>query len=898
MMNAPTKQAVEIFEQARELDSVAERNEFLNRCCAGDDELRAEVEQLLDVFDDLKDFLAEPQIAVHLDNHVPPEMERPGDVIDQFRLIEEIGQGGFGVVYAAEQTSVVRRRVALKILKPGMDSLEVIRRFKRERQVLASLDHPHIAKLFEGGRTKSGRPYFVMELVDGIPLTDYCDEHRLSIFERLRLFVKVCRAVQHAHERGVVHRDIKPANILVTEHDREPFPKVIDFGVAKVVSPRSRRRSFATSLGQLLGTPQYMSPEQAVLDGGNVDERSDVYSLGVVLFELLTGSTPLEGSSLRGIPYDVICQRIRLENAPRLRERLREDPHILSRIASARRTDPSRLRAMLKGELDWIVGKALQKNRNDRYATAKAMADDIEAHLNGEALMASPPTIVSRVRRLLSAYHYGMYAVAFILVMIVGLAIGMLRTMQRDTMPSPTVSSWQPPDPSAPFTPQHEWLDPCQLALLVETGATIDLAKAEQLVRDRSQGMFTDFTIGFDPSRLAEVQPTIHRRGDWLYWQVPLSVLWNLRLNAKRDSAIVPPKISLKLRIAISRDGTFQLGTTGESTNEHLWILADPSGFPNYKSFGGSYLSRDRFDKPHDSMLDLDERQTLLGAWFSELYRDLDASRIISNGPKDYADLSRCPMTLRNHMGQKIVVTWGQIFHQKFTGVTYSERARFIQQAKNARWSCVPNETGDTLVELRLDVYLEHPSSENETRLSALNVATRADRNNASGFRVSGLKFALTDYDRFDADPSLTETSAIEYDPEEGVCTGIHHHIAGARAVLYDQVPTTIELRATSVWSTVNPSFRYVTLGYQPKISARMSATITDGDEERKHVPAIPIQLPQWVISPYQADRSSASKTTGQRRDDRSSRKDRKRTPLKKNDPETEASSKALVERR
>ncbi|MGA2255798.1 MAG: serine/threonine-protein kinase, partial [Thermoguttaceae bacterium] len=311
-----------IFTAAIEKTSPEERAKFLEEACAGDAGLRAGVEALLRAYDRPDSFLELTPPALDATIASPPIAERTGATIGRYKLLEEIGDGGMGVVYMAKQREPVRRRVALKIIKPGMDTREVIARFEAERQALALMDHPNIAQVLEAGTTGSGRPYFVMELVNGVPLTDYCDRNRLTTRERLELFVQVCRAIEHAHQKGIIHRDIKPSNVMVTLYDGAPVPKIIDFGVAKSVFGQLTEKTLFTHHGQMLGTPLYMSPEQVEMSGPDVDTRSDIYSLGVMLYELLTGGTPFDRERVREVAYDELRRMVREDDPPRPSDRI------------------------------------------------------------------------------------------------------------------------------------------------------------------------------------------------------------------------------------------------------------------------------------------------------------------------------------------------------------------------------------------------------------------------------------------------------------------------------------------------------------------------------------------------------------------------------------------------
>ena len=350
-----------------------------------------------------------------------PTTEGPGTVVGRFKLLQHIGEGGFGVVYVAEQKEPVKRRVALKILKPGMDTRQIIARFEAERQALAMMDHPNIAKMLDAGQTDSGRPYFVMELVKGVPVTHYCDEQHLTPKERLELFVPICQAVQHAHQKGIIHRDIKPTNILVALSDGQPVPKVIDFGVAKATNQALTEKTMFTQLGQVVGTLEYMSPEQAQVNQLDVDTRSDIYSLGVVLYELLTGDTPFDRMRLRSAAFDEMLRIIREEEPPKPSTKLSSSESLPS-VAANRRVEPQKLGTMIRGELDWIVMKAMEKDRARRYETANAFASDISNYLNDEAVLACPPSASYLVRKF-TRKHRGLLVTGsiFALLLMFGL---------------------------------------------------------------------------------------------------------------------------------------------------------------------------------------------------------------------------------------------------------------------------------------------------------------------------------------------------------------------------------------------------------------------------------------------------------------------------------------------
>ncbi len=423
-----------IFHAALTKTSRQERAAYLDKACAEKPALRAAVEALLAAHEASGSFLEkpprEPGETVDIAQEAPhsgatgatgeftPTPQGPGQaghqpgtttdyravaaagmvIASRYTLQQKIGEGGMGEVWVAKQTEPVKRKVALKLIKPGMDSRAVLQRFEQERQALAIMDHPSIARVLDGGMTPTGQPFFVMELVNGLPLTRFCDEARLTPNERLELFVPICRAVQHAHQKGIVHRDLKPANVLVTLIDGKPVPKVIDFGVAKATAGKLTDESLSTQFGSIVGTLEYMSPEQAGFAGEDIDTRADIYSLGVILYELLTGLRPIDAKRLQKAALTEMIRMIREEEPSKPSTRLSTDESLPS-LAAMRQTEPRRLMAILKGDLDWVVMKCVEKQRNRRYETANALARDVQRFLNGDAVEACPPSALYRLRK-------------------------------------------------------------------------------------------------------------------------------------------------------------------------------------------------------------------------------------------------------------------------------------------------------------------------------------------------------------------------------------------------------------------------------------------------------------------------------------------------------------------
>lgn len=417
---------MEIFGIASELRGT-EREAYLDQACAEDPALRVDVESLLEAHDAAGPFLHQPTPNLETVTGSPlgehPWAEYPGQLVGRYKLLEQIGEGGFGTVWLAQQSEPVTRRVAVKVIKPGMDTRQVIARFEAERQALAMMDHPNIAKVFDGGSTENDRPYFVMEYIRGVPILAYCDTERLDPRARLGLFAQACSAVQHAHQKGIIHRDIKPSNVMITLHDGEPVVKVIDFGIAKATNAELTTKTLFTQHHQMLGTPAYMSPEQAEMSGLDIDTRTDIYSLGVLLYELLTGTTPFTTEELMRKGLAEMMRIIREDEPPKPSTRFSSLGEIATHTASRRHVDPRRLGTLLRGDLDWIVMKCLDKDRARRYDTANGLADDVRRYLEDQPITAGPPSASYRVRKFIKRNRAGV-AVAVVVTTALGLGFG------------------------------------------------------------------------------------------------------------------------------------------------------------------------------------------------------------------------------------------------------------------------------------------------------------------------------------------------------------------------------------------------------------------------------------------------------------------------------------------
>src|SRR5216683_1443669 len=446
-MPANFQRVKEIFLAAVEQTNPQEREACLCQACGDDAALRRRVEAMLRRHEQAGSLLDRPAFEAPAllappPTTVSPQPEAAGTRLGPYKLLQKIGEGGMGAVWMAEQQEPVRRLVALKLIRTGLDSAQGVARFEAERQALALMDHTNIAKVLDGGTTADGRPYFVMELVKGVLITRFCDENQLTPRERLDLFIPVCQAVQHAHQKGIIHRDLKPSNVLVALYDDRPVPKVIDFGIAKATSQNLTERTMFTAFGSFVGTLEYMSPEQAKLNALDIDTRSDIYALGVLLYELLTGTTPFERKRLREAAFDEVLRIIREEEPPKPSTRLSTTEELPS-IAANRSLEPKKLSGLVRGELDWIVMKALEKDRNRRYETANGFAMDVQRYLGDEPVQAAPPSAAYRLSKFARKYKAALAtACAFAVVLVAATVISFWQAVRASRARSAAVQAY------------------------------------------------------------------------------------------------------------------------------------------------------------------------------------------------------------------------------------------------------------------------------------------------------------------------------------------------------------------------------------------------------------------------------------------------------------------------
>lgn len=518
-----------IFIEALEKDDPTERAAYLDQACGADASLRHRLDRLLERHAQDDDFLEAP-VAVDLCGEAEAGREGPGTVIGAYKLVEQIGEGGFGLVFLADQQQPVRRTVAIKVLKPGMDSRQVIARFEAERQALALMDHPNIARVFDAGQAPSGRPHFVMELVRGVPITEFCDRNHLTTRQRLELFLSVCAAVQHAHQKGVIHRDIKPTNVLVAMYDDKPVVKVIDFGIAKAIGQELTDKTLHTGFAQMIGTPLYMSPEQAQMSGLDIDTRTDIYSLGVLLYELLTGTTPFDGDRLRQAGYDEMRRIIREEEPPRPSTRLSTLGQAADTVSMRRGGDPRRLSRLFRGELDWIVMRALEKDRNRRYESAGAFADDVRRYLWDEPVLACPPSRWYLFRKF-ARRHRAVLTMAAIVTAAIAMAGGSIGWAVRDRAERQAAAERQDADRKA----KVERDDAERKAKIErEERARQEQLRFEQAARDKA----LDEEVG----RAFDEAVTLVNDRSWPAASAPLARAEKLLADAGRN--VVPERIT------------------------------------------------------------------------------------------------------------------------------------------------------------------------------------------------------------------------------------------------------------------------------------------------------------------------------------------------------------------
>jgi serine/threonine protein kinase/tetratricopeptide (TPR) repeat protein len=601
-MTAQALDARQIFLEAVEKHAPSHWPEFLDAACGGDAVLRERVEALLKAHGQYNQLLDGEGFVATIDQ---PLSERPGTQIGTYKLLQQIGEGGFGIVFMAEQVEPVRRRVALKVIKPGMDTRQVIARFEAERQALAVMDHPNIARVLDAGTTESGRPYFVMELVRGTPITQYCDENSLSIRERLELFASVCQAIQHAHTKGIIHRDIKPTNVLVTRQDGQPVVKVIDFGIAKAMGQQLTEKTLFTDFAQMIGTPLYMSPEQAELSSNDIDTRSDIYSLGVLLYELLTGSTPVSKEQLKQAAFDEIRRIIREDEAQKPSNRISTTEAAPS-IAAQRHTEPAKLAKLVRGELDWIVMKALEKDRNRRYETANGFAADIQHYLNDEAVVACPPSARYRLRKFTRRHRVPLtVAAGFLLLLVAGAVVSTYQAITIWAEQEKTLAQKREANVQRDRAQRQR-----DRAVAAEQKALTEAHKSEQVaafMTDMLQGVGPSFALGRDTAMLREILDNTTKRLDELKGQPEVEADLRMVLgNVYRELADYPrAEAMFRAALALRRE---LLGDKHEDVAQALVGLGE--ALSNQKQWGEAErlfsealaMQRELLGEPHPTI--------------------------------------------------------------------------------------------------------------------------------------------------------------------------------------------------------------------------------------------------------------------------------------------------------
>jgi eukaryotic-like serine/threonine-protein kinase len=561
----------EIFDAARDR-LPEERPEFIARACSGQPNVREQVNCLLLAHDRAGGFLDSPawlSVPAAEDSEPLTTQSKPetaGTVIGRYHLVQEIGAGGMGEVWLAEQKEPVRRRVAIKLVKAGMNTREVMARFESERQALALMDHPAIAKVFDAGSTPQGAPYFVMEYVKGVPITNYCDDHRLSTRERLEIFMHVCEGVQHAHQKAIIHRDLKPSNILVTEVDARPAPKIIDFGIAKALDQRLTKDTIYTRAGTFLGTPEYMSPEQAVSSSGDIDTRTDVYSLGVIFYELLAGAPPLE---LQKVAYDEFLRRLREEEPPKPSTNIRtRDPVTCIEVARKRQTEPATLVRQLRGDLDLITLKALEKDRARRYGSPSEFAADVGRYLRNAAVLAVPPSVAYRARKFGRRYRAALITVAaFVLVLVAATLISIRQSIRanREAAVAQAVNDFLQNDllaqasaatqagPSAKPDPHLEVRTALDRAAARIGGRFAGQPEVEASIRDTMGQTYEDLGLYPEARKQFERALELHRRALGANSPTTLKMMNNLGRIAMRQGKYQEAEALLSQALAIQR---------------------------------------------------------------------------------------------------------------------------------------------------------------------------------------------------------------------------------------------------------------------------------------------------------------------------------------------------------
>ena len=828
-----SEQVLKLYLSAIELESEIDRREYIEASCSHDpilaDEVRALVAGYLEMESSDLPKVANPWQSVSA--NILKDPTAVGDNIGGFVLTEHLGSGSYGEVFKASSEGA--ECYAVKLLKKDHCLNPTSReRFKNEQEALKSLKHPTFASVYESGISDSGQPYFVMDYIDGHPLPKFCNDHILSVNERLQLFLQICNAIQHAHDHGRMHRDLKPEHILITQQSTRVTPHIIDFGIAKELA----RSSSLTQTGEPIGSVMYMSPEQ-IAGTRTIDHRSDIFSLGVILHELLSCENPFAADTKSGITYlaNVIHES---PTPPSASWKQNNRAEVANDLFGS---SPKVLDKTLRGPIDRIVLKALEKSPDRRYQSAVEFAKAIEEHFTGSFLYRTREASIACMRKMAQPGGLPRRIALSVLLFIAIAAIVFYSTPG---------SRWWLRAQVAKFSPAHEYLEDCKLILRAETGAKIDIGNAETFIYEHSQRLLGEHFLTMWQNQREHVVESVNVSEHWITWEMPLSINWDKgpnKVNGKigiRNSGLGPVAFDTKLRFAVSDSGSIQIGSQGDNVNEHLCILAVNSGLSNYQDFKGQTLTTHFPKELHDHIVDVDHRQNLFATWFAEVYAQLSEKGVAKYGPNNRQDLYACPLEILNAFEQGIVVTQGYIHHDQLDYGMIVENRRRIKELANSRWSPIAKNR-DQNATLTLTTTFEY---EDKLIASAWFINAVQDNENHTTFEINTLDdlpdSELANFDLFVGDPTEEYSSTLTVSKRK--ITGEASNVASAQALLFNQHVSDITLDAETNWSIVKPSFRVVTLGIPPNTNSRFSVSNGPNMEKAEY----DLGLAQWELSP------------------------------------------------